>query len=438
MDATKVGSIDKTASQTVNSSAWRKTDTVWMLGLYGTAIGAGVLFLPINAGMSGLLPVLLMLVLAFPMTFFAHRGLTRFVLSGSKPDGDITEVVEEHFGRTAGNWITLLYFFAIYPILLVYGVSITNNVNKFLTELLGVGAPPRWLLALILVGGVMAIVAFGEKYIVKVMSMLVFPFIAVLVAFSLYMIPHWSGDVLNTLTWEGITEATKNTGGQSIWVTIWLTIPVMVFAFNHSPIISAFSVAKREEYGDAAEQKCSRILASAHILMVLTVMFFVISCVFTLSSADLAQAKAQNISILDYLSGYFDQPFIKYAAAIIAFIAIIKSFLGHYLGAREGFNGLVERAYRAKGKTIDVRKLNRGTAIFMLVTTWLVATLNPGVLDIIESLGGPVIAILLFLMPMYAISKVPAMRKYSGKITNVFIVIMGLVAISAATYKLFF
>lgn len=31
-------------------SAWRKTDTMWMLGLYGTAIGAGVLFLPINAG----------------------------------------------------------------------------------------------------------------------------------------------------------------------------------------------------------------------------------------------------------------------------------------------------------------------------------------------------------------------------------------------------
>lgn len=291
MDTTRVGSIDKTASQIGNALAWRKTDTVWMLGLYGTAIGAGVLFLPINAGMSGLLPVLLMLVLAFPMTFFAHRGLTRFVLSGSKPEGDITEVVEEHFGRTAGNWITLLYFFAIYPILLVYGVSITNNVHKFLTELMGFTAPPRWLLALVLVGGIMAIVAFGEKYIVKVMSMLVFPFIAVLLAFSLYMIPHWNGAVLDTLTIEGITEAAKHSGGQSIWVTIWLTIPVMVFAFNHSPIISAFSVAKREEYGAQAEQKCSRILASAHILMVFTVMFFVFSCVFTLSSADLAQAK---------------------------------------------------------------------------------------------------------------------------------------------------
>nr|WP_314264640.1 HAAAP family serine/threonine permease [uncultured Moellerella sp.] len=438
MDATKVDSITTPVCQAKNSKLWRKTDTVWMLGLYGTAIGAGVLFLPINAGMSGLIPVILMALLAFPMTFFAHRGLTRFVLSGSKPEGDITEVVEEHFGRTAGNWITLLYFFAIYPILLVYGVSITNNVEKFITELLGYNAPPRWLLALILVGGIMTIVSLGEKYIVKTMSMLVFPFIAVLLLFSLYMIPYWNGAVLDTLSFSGVSDAVTSGGAtQGMLVTIWLTIPVMVFAFNHSPIISAFSVAKHEEYGDEAEQKCSRILASAHILMVFTVMFFVFSCVFTLSPADLAMAKSQNISILDYLSGYFDKPFIKYAASIIAFVAIIKSFLGHYLGAREGFNGLVERAYRSKGKTININRLNRGTAIFMLLTTWLVATLNPSVLDIIESLGGPVIAVLLFLMPMYAISKVPAMRKYSGKLSNIFVVIMGLVAISAAVYKFF-
>lgn len=64
------------------SSGWRKSDTVWMLGLYGTAIGAGVLFLPINAGVGGLIPLIIMAILAFPMTFFAHRGLTRFVLSG--------------------------------------------------------------------------------------------------------------------------------------------------------------------------------------------------------------------------------------------------------------------------------------------------------------------------------------------------------------------
>lgn len=59
-----------------------------------------------------------------------------------------------------------------------------------------------------------------------------------------------------------------------------------------------FAVAKREEYGEDAERKCSRILGFAHIMMVLTVMFFVFSCVLSLSPENLAEAKAQNISIL--------------------------------------------------------------------------------------------------------------------------------------------
>jgi len=73
----------------------------------------------------------------------------------------------------------------------------------------------------------------------------------------------------------------------------------------------------------------------------------------------------------------------------------------------------------------------------MLLTTWAIATWNPSILGMIETLGGPVIAMLLFLMPMYAIRKVPAMRKYSGHISNVFVVLVGLVAISGILYSLF-
>ncbi|MDF2528118.1 MAG: threonine/serine transporter TdcC [Enterobacter mori] len=36
------------------TSSWRKSDTTWTLGLFGTAIGAGVLFFPIRAGFGGL------------------------------------------------------------------------------------------------------------------------------------------------------------------------------------------------------------------------------------------------------------------------------------------------------------------------------------------------------------------------------------------------
>ena len=50
-------------------AAWSRHDTTWMLGLFGTAIGAGTLFLPINAGIGGFWPLLALALLAFPMTY---------------------------------------------------------------------------------------------------------------------------------------------------------------------------------------------------------------------------------------------------------------------------------------------------------------------------------------------------------------------------------
>jgi serine transporter len=427
METTQTGTASAAEAP---AKGWRKSDTVWMLGLYGTAIGAGVLFLPINAGAGGLIPLIIMTILAFPMTFYAHRALTRFVLSGKNPGENITEVVEEHFGVGAGKIITLLYFFAIYPILLMYSVAITNTVDSFIVHQLGLVSPQRAVLALILIVGMMTVVRFGEQMIVKAMSVLVFPFVAVLMLLACYLVPHWHGAALESLSFS------QSSGDSSIWMTLWLAIPVMVFSFNHSPIISSFAVAKREEYGAGAEQKCSRILACAHLMMVLTVMFFVFSCVLSLSPADLDAAKAQNITILSYLANHFNVPMIAWLGPIVAMVAITKSFLGHYLGAREGFNGLVIKSLRSRGKTVTPQRLNRLTSLFMLLTTWLVATLNPSILGMIETLGGPIIAMLLFLMPMYAIQKVPAMRQYSGKLSNGFVVIVGVLAISSIFYSL--
>ncbi|MNH21615.1 Serine transporter [compost metagenome] len=206
----------------------------------------------------------------------------------------------------------------------------------------------------------------------------------------------------------------------------------MVFSFNHSPIISAFAVDQKRRYGVHADERSGQILCRAHLLMVVMVLFFVFSCVLTLTPAQLAEAKTQNLSILSYLANHFSNPTIAFAAPLIAFIAIAKSFLGHYIGASEGLKGLIVRT----GMRPGAKALDRMTAAFMLVICWIVATLNPSILGMIETLGGPVIAAILFLMPMYAIRKVPAMRKYSGQLSNVFVVAVGLVAILALLYSL--
>jgi serine transporter len=414
---------ERYATAPATLSPWDRHDTTWMLGLFGTAIGAGTLFLPINAGLGGFWPLLILALLAFPMTYYAHRGLTRFVLSG-RSGGDITEVVEEHFGLKAGALITLLYFFAIFPILLIYSVALTNTVGSFMEHQMGLQPPPRAVLALVLILALLAVVRCGERFIVKAMSLMVYPFIVALLLLALFLIPHWNGGILATAGQVPETSALLH--------TLWLAIPVMVFSFNHSPIISAFAVDQQRRYGINAETRSRQILGRAHVLMVVMVLFFVFSCVLTLSPAQLAEAKAQNLSILSYLANHFSNPTIAFAAPLIAFVAIAKSFLGHYIGASEGLKGLVLKT----GRRPNAKALDRVTAAFMLVVCWLVATLNPSILGMIETLGGPIIAALLFLMPMYAIRRVPAMRQYSGQMSNVFVTLVGLVAISALVYSL--
>lgn len=441
---------DSIVSSQTKQSSWRKSDTTWTLGLFGTAIGAGVLFFPIRAGFGGLIPILLMLVLAYPIAFYCHRALARLCLSGSNPSGNITETVEEHFGKTGGVVITFLYFFAICPLLWIYGVTITNTFMTFWENQLGFAPLNRGFVALFLLLLMAFVIWFGKDLMVKVMSYLVWPFIASLVLISLSLIPYWNSAVIDQVDLGSLSL----TGHDGILITVWLGISIMVFSFNFSPIVSSFVVSKREEeeyekdFGrDFTERKCSQIISRASMLMVAVVMFFAFSCLFTLSPANMAEAKAQNIPVLSYLANHFASMTgtkttfaitLEYAASIIALVAIFKSFFGHYLGTLEGLNGLILKfGYKGDKTKVSLGKLNTISMIFIMGSTWVVAYANPNILDLIEAMGAPIIASLLCLLPMYAIRKAPSLAKYRGRLDNVFVTVIGLLTILNIVYKLF-
>ena len=428
----------------------------WALGLFGTAVGAGILFLPINAGMGGIWPLIVITIIVGPMTYYAHRGLARFVLSSKNPGQDITYVVQEHFGATGGRFITLLYFLAIYPILLIYGVGITNTVISFIENQLHMTAPSRAVVSFVLLAVMIGIMLLNERIILAVTNWLVYPLIAVIFGLSLFLVPQWNGAIFSQTAiafsfnsdflqaiWLAcpaggaalakLPSATANSHG--FLVTLWLTIPVLVFAFNHSPAISSCAVSHAHHFPEAdRDREISRTLRQTAFMLVIFVMLFVFSCVLALTPNDLIQAKTENLPILSYLANRFDNPIISYFGPFVAFLAIASSFFGHYLGAREGLEGLVNQLL---DKPIEPKKFQKISAVFFMITLWIVAILNPSILGFIESLSGPVIAMILFIMPMDAIHKIPALQKYRGAASNVFVVVMGSIAISALVYGLF-
>lgn len=89
------------------------------------------------------------------------------------------------------------------------------------------------------------------------------------------------------------------------------------------------------------------ILRNTSMMLVGFVMLFVFSCVLSLSPAQLAEAKSENLPILSYLANVHASGFVSYFYPIIAVIAIVSSFFGHYLGATEGLKGSLLSSYAA-------------------------------------------------------------------------------------------
>lgn len=168
----------------------------------------------------------------------------------------------------------------------------------------------------------MAVMLTGQRIMLIITQWLVCPLILILLGVTLYLIPTW-----NFSAFRGVP-----TPGEFL-MSVWLVIPVLVFAFNHSPAISQFSVAMKHEYGDRASERAS-------------------------------------------------------------------------------------------------------VAAFIFITGWITAVANPSILSLIKSLAGPVIAVILYLMPMYAIRRLPGLEPYRGKISNVFVTVAGIVAVSGIVYGL--
>ncbi|MDP1244387.1 septum formation initiator, partial [Klebsiella pneumoniae] len=76
------------------------------------------------------------------------------------------------------------------------------------------------------INGLMFIVLFGQRLIMRLMSTLVYPFIISLIFMALILIPHWNGAILQTVSYSATGE------GQGIKLSLRITFPVLVMSFN--------------------------------------------------------------------------------------------------------------------------------------------------------------------------------------------------------------
>lgn len=383
-------------------------DRGWVLTCFGTAVGAGILFLPIQAGLGGIWPTLALTLIIFPVTYVAHRGITRIVASCSK-ETDIIGAVEQDLGHVAGFVVSVLYFLSIITICVGYATGITNTVNSFLTHQMNMTEVPRPLLAFILLAIMTAILLGNRELMIKVTSALTYPLIILLAVLSLYMIPKWNTSIFN-----------RPFSGGDFFHNLFLLLPVLVFAMNFSPVCSSLGAFYRKNSASPEEavSRSDNVVKWTALVLLVFVMFFVLSLLLSTTPEMLQDARDKNIDVLTALSLAFDQPILVWIPPVISFLAITSSYFGHFTGTREGLTGIIIRLMTwgsaEKRERINFDRMNVVLTIGLFVLLWLLAVYNPSILTIIGALSAPIIAIYAYLMPVMLMKRVPRLRIYQS------------------------
>lgn len=105
-------------------------------------------------------------------------------------------------------------------------------------------------------------VVFGRELMLRLTSLMVYPLVFILLALSLYLIPEWNTSMLEVAPdWSAMP------------VIVWMAIPLIVFSFNHSPIISQFTKDQRQQFGNNAIVKTDMITGGAALMLTGFVMF---------------------------------------------------------------------------------------------------------------------------------------------------------------------
>ena len=398
----------------------------WVITLFGTGVGAGILFLPINAGSFGFWPLVIATLLIGPMVFLSHRTYARIVSASPVKGLDVLQVITALTGRKRGFASAVLYWLGIYPTVLIYAISITNTLDSFIVNQLGGAQVSRWLLALVAVGVMTGAYAFGKKLTLWLANALVYPLIIALAAVSLYLIPSW--DFTGFRSYES---------SYPVWQGLLLILPVLVFSFSHMAALSQFALDTQKKMdGDVAatEREVSKVELVTAILLVAFTMFFVWSCSLALGADGMDAAREQNVPVLSYLANETDAPFMAWMSPIIAMCAIITSYFGHLLGTEEGTAYLVRSVAPDVAARFSTSTLRWAVNIFVLVTAVLVAVLNPSILDMISVVGGIFVAFLVYIMPALLFAKATAFKHYARRPDTIFVFVLGLVIMGVTVW----
>lgn len=412
MDATII------AAQWKADTRFDSTDWGWIIMSIGMAIGAGIVFLPVQVGLMGLWVFLLSGIIGYPAMYMFQRLFIN-TLAESPECKDYPSVISGYLGKNWGMLLGGLYFIMLVIWVFVYSTAITNDSASFLQSF-GVtkallSENPFYGLALIC--GLVALASRGENLLFKISTFMVLTKLGVVAVLGLLMVDKW--DINNI----GAIPATGDWLKDAV-VMLPFTLTSILFIQSLSPMV--ISYRSREKSLAVARFKAMRAMNIAFGVLFVVVFFYAVSFTLAMGHDQAVRASEENISALAMVAQGMQGQTLKLLSLTLNIFAVMTAYFGVYLGFREACQGLtmnMMRRYMPEDR-INKKLVGYGIMIFTILLSWGAIVLNAPVLSF-TSICSPIFGLVGCLIPAYLVYQVPALHKYKG-VSLYIIIITGL------------
>jgi serine transporter len=386
------------------------TDWGWVIMSIGMAIGAGIVFLPVQVGLMGLWVFLLSSIIGYPAMYLFQKLFIN-TLAASPECKDYPSVIAGYLGKNWGMFLGALYFIMLVIWVFVYSTAITNDSASFLqsfgvTESLLSTNP---LYGLVLICCLVALASRGEKVLFKISTGMVLTKLFVVAFLGLAMVSRW--DLANVGSIPPLGSLIKDAV-----VMLPFTLTSILFIQSLSPMV--ISYRSHEKSIEVARYKAMRAMNIAFGVLFVTVFFYAVSFTLAMGHEQAVHASKQNISALAMVaqgSGNSNQQIVKIFSLILNIFAVMTAYFGVYLGFREACQGLVMNLLRRVMPEERIHKAFIGYGImgFTILLSWGAIVLNAPVLSF-TSICSPIFGLVGCLIPAYLVYQVPFLQQYKG------------------------
>lgn len=386
------------------------TDVGWVIMSIGMAIGAGIVFLPVQVGLMGLWVFLLSSVVGYPAMYLFQRLFIN-TLAEAPECRDYPSVISGYLGKNWGILLGALYFVMLVIWMFVYSTAITNDSASYLhtfgvTEGL-LSDNPFYGLALICV--LVAISSRGEQLLFKLSSFMVLTKLLVVAALGVAMVGMWH--LYNAGALPPLALLIKNAV-----ITLPFTLTSILFIQTLSPMVISYRAKAKSR--EVARYKALRAMNIAFGILFVTVFFYAVSFTLAMGHDEAVKAYQQNISALAIVAQFIDGGagnWVTVVSVILNIFAVMTAFFGVYLGFREATQGIVMNLLRRvlPPERINARWVQNGIMVFAVLLAWGAIILNAPVLSF-TSVCSPIFGLVGCLIPAYLVYRVPALHKYKG------------------------